>query len=243
MVLIQSVKYYNYQNLSERTNAHSGLSLIILKQGISTKNDSSLSFRLQKNEGKELKLIDKESGVLEILLNYTFFFWKRSETNIQLKATKELQQITHLLFTYYIHEKLNYPVDTMIFFLVDRIFKLNSDILSGDHSFLTLINYMENNVNRPLRVSDFCSATHLSEASVNRLCHEHTGTTVMRLFRKIQCWEAERLMSETSLTIQEISTKLGFKDSKSFSTMYRRNEGISPMEKRKKIGGIIDGVE
>lgn len=239
MVLIQSVNYYNHKNLSERTISHSGLSLIILKQGVLTKNDSSLSFLLQKNDGKGLKFVDKETGALEILINFTFLFWNQSECSIPLRVTKELQQITQLLFTYYIHGKLNYPVDKVIFFLVERIIKLNSDVLNGNHSFLTLIKFMEDSVYESLRVSDFCSAMHLSEASLNRLCHKHTGTTMMRLFRKIQCWEAERLMSESSLTIQEISLKLGYKDSKSFSTMYRRNEGISPMEKRKKLEELL----
>ncbi|WP_176281307.1 helix-turn-helix domain-containing protein, partial [Enterococcus sp. 12E11_DIV0728] len=120
---------------------------------------------------------------------------------------------------------------------VERIIRLNLDSLNGDHSFMILLKFMEENITQPLRVFDFCQATHLSESSVNRLSHEHTGMTAIRLFRKIQCWETDRLLIETSLTIQEISKRMGFKSSKSFSTMYRRNEGVSLMEKRKELGG------
>jgi len=184
-----------------------------------------------------MSIPNKDSYVLEILLNFTFFFWKQREFSIPLRATKELQQITHLLFTYYVSEKNSYSIDQVISILVERIFKLNSEILNRDHSFLSLLDFMEKNINRSLRVSDFCEMTHLSESSVNRLCIDHTGITAMKLFRKIQCWEAERLLNETSLTIKEISGKLGFKNSKSFSTMYRKNEGTTLLEKRKNDRG------
>ena len=138
---------------------------------------------------------------------------------------------------------MNYPVDAVVISLVDRILRLNSKLLNESHPFLKLLQFMEENVAKSLCVADFCTATHLSESSVNRLCQEHTGTSVMKYFRKIQCWEAERLLRETSLTIQEISVKLGFKNSKSFSTMYRRNKGMSPLENRKSMGGMNNGVK
>ncbi|OTO77319.1 MULTISPECIES: helix-turn-helix domain-containing protein [unclassified Enterococcus] len=235
--MIQSINFYSQKDLENRTLSHTGFSLIILHRHFLNSKNDSLSFLLQKNDARELTKLDKDSNVLEILLNLTFYFWKQNEQSIPLKVTNELKQLTHLLFTYYIHGKLGYSVDKVVFSLVDRIIKLNSDRLLGDNSFITLLKFMEENVTKPLSVSDFCKAIHLSESSVNRLCYAHTGMTVMRLFRKIQCWETERLLAETSLTIHEISKMMGFKSSKSFSTMYRRNEGITLMEKRKELRG------
>ena len=235
MILIQSVNFYTLKDSNNCTPILSGFSIVILQRRLLIRRNTSLTFLLQKNGTREFAEFDKESSVLEIYLNSTFHFWDQREQSIPLRVTKELQQITQLLFSYYLHGKFTYSVDKVIYSLVDQIIKLNSASLIANHYFVLLLKFMEENITSPLRISDFCKVIHLSESSLNRLCHKHAGTTAMRLFRKMQCWEAERLLADTSLTIQEISERMGFKSSKSFSTMYRRNEGISLLDKRREL--------
>lgn len=240
MVSIEQVNFFNHEYLPKRTIFHSGPSLVIHQHQESKKEETKLSFFLKKSDETKLKLFDEDVGMLEILLNLTLGYRRRNDFLIPLKATEEMQQMTQLLFTYYFHDKLNYSVDRVLDFLVHRTLKVNSKILNGDRAFLSLIDFMEENLDQPLQVIDFCSLLHVSESNLNRLCKEQAGVTAMKLFRKIQCYEADRLMRETNFTIQEISQKLGFKSISQFSAMYRRTEGISPLKKRKLLGGISD---
>lgn len=97
------------------------------------------------------------------------------------------------------------------------------------------LRFMEENLANTLQIKDFCSALHFSEASLHRFCKKHSGMTVIDLFRKMKCVEADRLLLETTLTIGEIGEKRGFRNGSHFSTMYKRMEGVTPLEKRRKI--------
>ncbi|MGM0110292.1 helix-turn-helix domain-containing protein [Enterococcus sp. DIV0187] len=237
MISIQRVNYFNHLRFPEQTILHSGLSLIIRNQDSSINRNFPAFFLLQKSCKSKLNPNDRVLGVLQILLDFSHVL-KKTEFLVPLKSTREIDQIICLLFTYYLQEKTNYSVDQIIILLVNRVFKANSEILNNDHTFNKLLKFMEENICESLQVTDFCSKVHLSESSLNRLCKKQIGMTATKLFRKIQCQEAGRLLMDTSLTIQEISEKLGFKNSKHFSTMFKKNEGISPIEKRKNLEEI-----
>ena len=50
--------------------------------------------------------------------------------------------------------------------------------------------------------------------------------------RKLQ--EAKHLLAETSLSVYEVCLKSGFSDASYFSTVFKRYEGITPAEYRRK---------
>lgn len=238
MALIKEVFYFNTNNPVKRTISHFGPSLIIQSQKKQEITPKKVSFYLNKNDYEVLKMSNNDIDIIEILLNLTMESKWYKKILTPLHGTKEMQQIANLLFSYYLYKFVDYSVDQVIALLVNRALTVNAHIFIADHNFLKLVKYMEENINRDLRIVDFCSNVHMSEASLNRMCREQAGVPPMLLFRKIQCNEAERLMRETSFKIREISELLGFKNSSHFSTMFRKVVGMSPLEKRKSIGGV-----
>lgn len=238
MALIKEVFYFNTNNPVKRTISHFGPSLIIQLQKKQEFTSKMVSFYLNKSDYEDLKMSNNDIDIIEILLNLTMKSKWYKKVLTPLSATKEMQQIAHLLFSYYLYKMVDYSVDQVISLLVNRALKVNAHVFVADHNFLKLVNYMEENINKDLKIVDFCSIVHMSEASLNRTCKQQAGVPPMLLFRKIQCNEAERLMRETSFKIREISEMLGFKNGNHFSTMFRKVVGMSPLEKRKSIGGV-----
>ena len=238
MALIKEVYYFNANNPVKRTISHFGPSLIIQLQKKQEITSKKVSFYLSKSDYESMKISNNDIDIIEILLNLAMGskWYKKNLT--PLNATKEMQQIAHLLFSFYLYKIADYSVDQVILLLVNRVLKVNAHAFVTDHNFMKLVKYMEENINKNLKIIDFCSNVHMSEASLNRMCKEQAGVPPMLLFRKIQCNEAERLMRETSFKIREISEILGFKNSSHFSTMFHKVVGMSPLHKRKSIVGV-----
>ncbi len=52
--------------------------------------------------------------------------------------------------------------------------------------------------------------------------------------RRLQ--EAKRLLQRNELSVSEIAARSGFSDAGYFSTVFRKHEGVSPIEYKKHIG-------
>ena len=74
----------------------------------------------------------------------------------------------------------------------------------------------------------FISASHLSH-----VFKRETGLSPIQYMMQRRIGEAQSLLVETSLTIQEIDERLGFTDSAHFSKMFKKCVGVTPKEYRK----------
>lgn len=173
-------------------------------------------------------------GMIELMLekpgeNELFPQWDR-----HLLASDEQQQVGHLLVSYFRQGCFEYSVDKLLEGLVDVLVESNPLISRRNTSIDILMTYMDNQIDRPMRMRDFSKFIHFSESSLNRLCKKETGKTVMAIFRERKLERAKILLATTTLSIREISGKLGYKSSQHFSTMYKQFEGETPLEFRKK---------
>lgn len=59
------------------------------------------------------------------------------------------------------------------------------------------------------------------------------GIGIKQQINKFRISRAEYLLSNTSLTVQEISSQIGFNDEKYFMRLFRKNTNSTPSEYRK----------
>jgi len=193
----------------------------------------NLSFSLTSCKNWPIKLLDKNVEVLQITLNASTSYESGRTKAIPLDITEEVYQLTSMLFTYYDQKCFHYSVDKMIELLVDRLFVINEERLFMNQTFLELRHFMESHIDQSFYRDDFGKALHMSSSTLDRLCQKHVQLSAQQLFREIKNTEAERMLKETSLPIKTISEKLGFKNSKHFSTVFKKMTGRSPAEIRK----------
>lgn len=238
MLSIKTVYFFDPQKEPFLSISHSGISLAVI-QDVPTKSDfPDHHFYLNFSTEQSQRQKNCNSKALYIFLNSAISTKNRNNLVIQLKPTHEMVELTCLLFMYYIQENLRFPVNETLLQFVQKMLQANESLLFSDHSFLSLLNFMRQNVHCSLNRTDFSKAFHMSESSLDNHSKEQSGMSTIRLFKEVKWNEADRLLRETSIPVNEISEKLGFKSSQHFSRAFKEHRGSSPLEIRK-IGGII----
>jgi AraC family transcriptional regulator, transcriptional activator of pobA len=77
----------------------------------------------------------------------------------------------------------------------------------------------------------------VSETSLNRLCRRLTGSTGFDLMQRRIALEARRRLIHGPTSVIGIAGELGFKDSAYFCRFFRRHNGLSPTEFRRRHAG------
>ena len=96
------------------------------------------------------------------------------------------------------------------------------------------IEYIEKNYNQKLSISTLSALCSCSESSLYKLFKKSTGTTPVEYKHNIMIQNALELLSHTTLSIEEISSQIGFSSSNHFRTVFYKLTGKTPKELRKK---------
>ncbi len=140
----------------------------------------------------------------------------------------------------------NYTCSGLVYQYLIEFHRLvsNNDIVGGtDRSNILMpaLNYIEENFRKDFSVAVLAEITGISQ---QYLCRIFKQTMNIRPNEYITCrrlQEAKRLLTETDIPVQEICGKSGFSDAGYFSTVFRKYEGVSPMEYRRKNSGLMTG--
>ncbi len=103
--------------------------------------------------------------------------------------------------------------------------------------------FIENNLDRRLSMSEIAAHIYRSKDYTNRIFKRYYDTTPYLYYMRMRMEKARVLLHDTSLTIEEISERLGYRDAKSFSKQFHYMIGMSPSGYRKldfkarKVGG------
>jgi len=152
-----------------------------------------------------------------------------------------------LLFEYILHEHKGKLTDKSVMIAV-KILEL---IIQCDRLFSDAQDQQKEQIYNPLiekfndliekhcgsqrSVSFYAKSLHTHPYHLNFLVKQYTGLTAKESITKHIVLEAKVLLASTSLTIKEISFKLGFDHPEHFSSTFKRMEKISPTQYRLKL--------
>ena len=95
--------------------------------------------------------------------------------------------------------------------------------------------YIEDNKNLFLTCDDVARYCHFNTKYLNRIFKAQTGQTLLEYIHEVKQKEAERLLSETELSLPEIAHALGFSNEYYFNSFFKRASTVSPGAYRKMI--------
>lgn len=98
------------------------------------------------------------------------------------------------------------------------------------------VNYVRQRMGQTLQVSDLCAAAGLSSAQLTRLFKQSLNQSPAQFIEKQRMDSARQLLAFSALTIQEIASKVGYRDPFYFSNRFRHATGISPRRYRRSSG-------
>jgi AraC family transcriptional regulator, transcriptional activator for feuABC-ybbA operon len=120
--------------------------------------------------------------------------------------------------------------------LQELLFEIFENIKKNSHNYSNslkvekIIEYMHHNIDNKITLSDLSEQVELSSAYLSRVFKETTGYTVIEFFNKIKVDKAKELIIEGDKKVKEVAKILGFTDEFYFSRMFKKIEGISPLE-------------
>lgn len=95
--------------------------------------------------------------------------------------------------------------------------------------------FMRRNFSNKLSVADVASYVCLSPSHLSHLFKQETGTSVMDYLTAMRIEEAKHLLTVAGCGIAEVAERTGFQDPAHFSRCFKRAEGLSPRDYRKRM--------
>ncbi|WP_163192952.1 response regulator transcription factor [Clostridium thermarum] len=129
-----------------------------------------------------------------------------------------------------IYEKENFQE------LMDYIEELVSSIsgkicnTSSDNVVRRVINYMEKNYNKPLRLEALAELFNYNSAYLGKIFRSYTGENFNSYLDRIRIDNAKELLTQKDLKIYEVSERVGFKNKDYFFSKFKKYVGVSPKE-------------
>lgn len=97
----------------------------------------------------------------------------------------------------------------------------------------TVKQYIAENYDRPISLEDVSKDVFLSPAYLGILFKKETGELFSQYISKFRMEKARELLRESNYSIKEIANKLGYKDIRNFSKLFKNIVGVKPTEYRK----------
>jgi len=122
--------------------------------------------------------------------------------------------------------------------LITKISRIYSENSQTDKSNLynlgETISFMENNLDRSIKITELLDISYMSESSLLRAFNKITGTSPLDYHLKKRIDRACSRLRTTDLSITMIAYDLGFTDSNYFARQFKKIRGESPSTYRKK---------
>ena len=88
-------------------------------------------------------------------------------------------------------------------------------------------------VNDRLSIAEISRELRVSPTSAKELFRKAFGTGIIAYHNQLKIWQAKRLLADHSLTVDQVSRKLGFSSHSYFSQVFQQHAGRSPSEFRR----------
>ena len=109
-----------------------------------------------------------------------------------------------------------------------------SEEAEEDPRLALAIQYIRDNVYSAVTVSEVAEYCHLSTKHLTRL-FQKKGNTVAEYIRNVRGEQIQLLLGDPSLTLSQISERMGFGDEYYFNAFFKKYAGISPGAYRKSV--------
>lgn len=95
-----------------------------------------------------------------------------------------------------------------------------------------VVDYIESTIQRCPTIDEIAATCDVSSAHLRRAFKNTTGRTIHDYVEKVRLNKAKALLSDTDLPLKEISYRLGFAASSTFSSVFRKLQGETPSDYR-----------
>lgn len=182
-------------------------------------------------------------GSNDLLKEFEFLnIWGNPVIKLDLKQAENLKQVFQRVFNEYTENGLKNTNIIQSYFIaglceLQAVYKPLSN--SKSKTAISLTNrfkeLLQKNINSKHLVTDYASMLNVSPNHLNKSVKEITQKPTTKWIDETLVLEAKVLLFQTNNSINEIATELGINDPSYFSRLFKKYEGVSPIEYRKMI--------
>jgi AraC-like DNA-binding protein len=107
--------------------------------------------------------------------------------------------------------------------------KLRDD---GKSHIAKIMEYIQKNYKKDIAVNDLADHVGLSYSHVRKIFNDETGENIVNYINNMRIEEAQRLLRQSNLNINDIALSLGYNNKQSFNRFFKKYVGINPGEYR-----------
>lgn len=115
--------------------------------------------------------------------------------------------------------------------------KQTSEIVGADESIRKVLNYIEDHIDGDLSLNVLAEVCYLNPSYLSRMFKKSTGEKISDYVSLKRIEIARKLLIYSQLKVNEIGQKVGYQTPHSFTRLFKKIEGISPIEYRDRYGG------
>lgn len=97
-----------------------------------------------------------------------------------------------------------------------------------------ILEYMELHYSQEFSLTTLAEYMDRSPSYISKIFKQETGTTLVNHLAGIRCRHAVQMLKDTDLSIQEISSYIGYMDNNYFVKVFKKQFGLTPSEYRSK---------
>lgn len=154
---------------------------------------------------------------------------------IELEDTETINRITTLLNRSDIASA--FEIKTFLYDAATRCVNIldNARIERYSDLVTNTISYVEKKLSSSLSTEEIAAYFHVSASKIRKTFRNETGISIGTYIYDRVLYNAEEQVRCTSLSIKEISSRLGFCDQYYFSRCFKKKYGLSPQKYRKHV--------
>ncbi len=122
--------------------------------------------------------------------------------------------------------------------IAELFLSLNKQAVVPAQSITTFSSFkslVHNQFKQNLTIKEYASQLNMTPNHLNKRIKNETGKTASEIIKEITILEAKVLLLQTTMTIKEISSELGFDDDSYFSRLFKIETAYTPSNYRKMI--------
>lgn len=118
--------------------------------------------------------------------------------------------------------------------LVKDVSRLLKDIKTDgrNNTIKKIKNIVNEDYSQPLSMKYVADKMYLNHIYLGQIFKKETGISLNDYINKVRINKAKKLLKESNAMVYEIAEQVGFSDPQYFSTVFKKNTGISPKEYR-----------
>ena len=110
-----------------------------------------------------------------------------------------------------------------------------------EQAVLRVVKVMRDNLGEQLTIDDMARTAMFSKFHFSRIFREVTGVSPGRFLSALRLQEAKRLLISTSISVVDISNKVGYASVGTFSSRFKSTVGVAPITYRAR-GGLTGPI-